>query len=151
MSRPLFEGIHYYIQSRGIDPDLLEAFNENLDVSRLLPICSDADIQLNGAIYCEDPCGSQCQLVLVDTPTGETKFIYNACGKPDNYEEKKHSADWDFDALCTHFSRRGTGIPDIHKNRRKKVVGVRWIFECLSQQKLLVENRYDLWEVMWVL
>ena len=31
MSRPIFEGIHYYIQSRGID--LLEDFRTNLDVS----------------------------------------------------------------------------------------------------------------------
>ena len=150
MSGPLFEGIHYYIQSRGIDPDLLQDFRTNLNVS--LPIRSEmfdgADTQLNGAISCDNPCDSHCQLIFVETPTGETKFIYNACDKPDNYEEKKHTGDWDFDTLCTHFSRRGTGIPDVHKERRKKVVGVGWIIECLSQEKLLAENRYGLWEVM---
>jgi len=33
MSAPLFQGIHYHIQSRDIEPDLLEAFRTNLDVS----------------------------------------------------------------------------------------------------------------------
>jgi hypothetical protein len=148
MSGTLFEGIHYYIQSRGIDPDLLQAYGTNLNVSRSSPICDRADLQLNGAVHCDNPCDSQCQLILVDTPAGETKFIYNAHGKPDKYEEVSRSGDWDFDALCTHFSRRGSGVPDIHKERRKKVVGVGWIVECLRHDKLLVDNRYDLWEVM---
>jgi hypothetical protein len=148
MNGPLFEGIHYHIQSPGIDPDLLDAFRTNLDVSRYLLIGVDADNQHHDAIYCDDPCDSRCQLILVDTSTGETKFIYNAHGKPDDYDVHRHSGEWDFDALCTHFSRRGTGVPDVYKERRKKVVGVGWIIECLSQKKLLVENRYDLWEVM---
>jgi hypothetical protein len=36
MSGTLFEGIHYYIQSRGID--LLEDFRTNLDVSVLFHV-----------------------------------------------------------------------------------------------------------------
>lgn len=107
-----------------------------------------ANIQLNGAVSCEDPCESLCQLILVDTPTGEIKFICKAHGKLDTFQELKESGDWDFDTLCTHFSRRGTGVPDVHKDRRKKVVGVGWIVECLSEEKLLVDNRYALWEVM---
>jgi len=107
-----------------------------------------ADIQLNGAIGCDNPCDSRCQLIFVETPTGETKFTFNAHGKPDDYDVNKDSDDWDFDALCTHFARRATGIPDVHKERRKKVVSVGWILECLSQDKLLINNRYSLWEVM---
>jgi hypothetical protein len=36
MSGTLFEGVHYYIQSRGID--LLEDFRTNLDVSVLFHV-----------------------------------------------------------------------------------------------------------------
>jgi len=88
-------------------------------------------------------------LILVDTPTGSPKYAYEVVpGSTGTFEEYRDSGNWTFDALCTHFGRRATGVPDARKERRKKVVGLEWIVECLKQDKLLLENRYGLWEVM---
>jgi hypothetical protein len=57
--------------------------------------------------------------------------------------------DWSFDALCTHFARRATGMGVDHFAKwRKRVVVAGWVEDCLEQKKLLEEGRYSLWEIM---
>lgn len=39
---------------------------------------------------------------------------------------------WTFDALCTYFARRATVDGDKFATRRKNVVTVGWVKECLK-------------------
>lgn len=148
MNALLFKGIHYHIKSHDDNLGLVDTCRRNLDVSYFPILYCQAESQLNGAIYCDDPCASQCQLIFVDVHNGKPKYCYDAHDKSDDYEECKHANNWNFDTLCTHMARRATGMPDAHKERRKRVVGVEWIYDCLMNDQLLMDNRYSLWEVM---
>jgi hypothetical protein len=146
----IFKGIYYHVQIQGVDRDRVAEYRTKLDVSACeLRHDHAEDGQSNGATYCGDPSSTRCRVILVDTPTGATKFNYTTRhGAARRFEECQKSGEWSFNALCTHFGRRSSIHPDNLRSRRKKVVGLGWIEDCLSQDKLLIDGRYGLWEVM---
>lgn len=127
----ILDGIYSHIHIQGIGCDLLDYYRTDLEVCLYLRLIMCADVRIKGAVYCDVPCATQCHLTLVDTPTGFPKYAYPFTSNTvREFEGYQSSGDWTFDAWCTHSGRRTTAIPNVHKGRRKKVIGLGWTVDC---------------------
>jgi len=107
-----------------------------------------ADDQSNGATYCGSPGDPRCTLIIVVSPKGPKGHEFATPGEAGSLEAHQNEGSWTFDALCTHFARRATVDGDKFAKRRKHVVVVGWVKECLDQGRLLNLELYARHEIM---
>lgn len=147
MNGPIFQGLYYHIQLRGMDDALLRETRNKLEVSPSFSARPKPDEQGNGARYCVDPCHPQCQIVVVDPPRKTKRIVYVPMVTIPRYEQLKHHGGWTYDTLCFHFGQRRDIATDRHQEVRKTVVAVGWVDECLRNGGALMDGNYVGWEV----